>query len=52
MGPVLLTFYEGLGRSVMANQVRFDAAQVAGVKADLDEVSQAMLAPPTLGRAA
>lgn len=52
MGPALLTFYEGLGRLVMANQIRFDAAQVAQVRTDLDEVSQAMLAPPTMGRAA
>ncbi|MEO5706423.1 MAG: flagellin [Alteraurantiacibacter sp.] len=52
MGPALISFYEGLGRSVIANQVRFDAAQVAAVRDDLDEVSRAMLSSQELGRAA
>jgi hypothetical protein len=43
MGPTLLTFYESLGRSVIACQVRFDPATIERVQADLDDVSRAML---------
>jgi hypothetical protein len=43
MGPTLLTFYESLGRSVVACQVRFDPALAESVRADVGEVGRAML---------
>lgn len=43
MGPALLTFYEGLSRSVITCQLRFDAELAASVRADIGEVGRAML---------
>lgn len=44
LGPTLLTFYEGLSRSVIACQLRFDPALADSVRGDIGEVGRAMLA--------
>lgn len=48
VAPALLTFYEGLTATVAQNQVRFDPARVAAVKADLAEVTSALLGQPPM----
>ena len=48
VAPALLAFYEGLTATVAQNQVRFDPARVAVVRADLAEVTSALLGQPPM----
>ncbi len=43
LGPALVTLYDAMAATVTANRCRFDAAAIGRVRADVADVSKAML---------
>lgn len=43
LGPALVTLYDAMAATVTANRFRFDAAAIGRVRADLTDISKAML---------